>query len=349
MNTVWTILIALLLFGLVIFLHEFGHFFTAKLFGIKVNEFALGMGPKLISFGKGETKYSLRLLPIGGFCAMEGEDEDSTDPRAFNRQKVWKRIIVVAAGAIMNLILGFFLLLALRAQADYFLSNTIHSVGDAVTYTDGASLEAGDKVVSINGFRIFCEFDMNYALSQYGGEPLDFVVKRGGQTVDVPGVKINFKQVTGKDNQYAFYIEELPKTVGSVITQAAKYTVSIGRIVWVSLIDLIRGRYGLDAVSGPVGTVEIIGEAASAGANFKESLNNLIWVMAMITVNLGIFNLLPIPALDGGRLLFLVIEAIRRKPVPPKYEGWVHAAGFVLLIGLMLVVTFNDVLKLFGK
>ena len=165
MNTVWTILIALLLFGLVIFLHEFGHFFTAKLFGIKVNEFALGMGPKLISFGKGETKYSLRLLPIGGFCAMEGEDEDSTDPRAFNRQKVWKRIIVVAAGAIMNLILGFFLLLALRAQADYFLSNTIHSVGDAVTYTDGASLEAGDKVVSINGFRIFCDFDMNYALS----------------------------------------------------------------------------------------------------------------------------------------------------------------------------------------
>lgn len=349
MNTVLTIIIALLLFSLIIFLHEFGHFITAKLFKIKVNEFAIGMGPKLIAFGKGETRYSLRLLPIGGFCAMEGEDEESADPRAFNRQKVWKRIIVVSAGAIMNIILGFVLLIALRAQSSYFLSNTIHSTGAAVTVADGAELKSGDEIVSINGFRIFCEFDMNYALSQYGNEEMEFVVKRDGQKVVVPGVQVDYSKVTGEEGQYAFYIKELDKNVGTVITQAAKYTVSIGRIVWVSLADLIRGRYGLDAVSGPVGTVEIIGEAASAGTNFLESLNNLLWVMAMIAVNLGIFNLLPIPALDGGRLLFLLIEAIFRRPVPPKYEGWIHAAGFVLLIGFMLIVTFNDVLRLFGK
>lgn len=349
MSTPVTIILAVLLFGLVIFLHELGHFLTAKMFHIKVNEFALGMGPKLFSFTKGETAYSLRLLPIGGFCAMEGEDGESEDARAFSKQKVWKRIIVVCAGALMNLILGFVLLISLQAQKDSFLSNTITGVGAAVSVEDGYSLEEGDQITAINGYFILDDYDVNYALSRYGNEPMTFTVQRGEQRIDVPGVKIDYQKVTGKDDGFAFYVQGIEKNVLTVLDQSARYCVSIGRIVWAGLIDLVTGKYGLDAVSGPIGTAEVIGQAAAAGTNFLESLNNLLWIMALITVNLGIFNLLPVPALDGGRLLFLIIEGIRRKPVPAKYEGWVHAAGFVLLIGFMLVVTFNDIWNLFTR
>ena len=346
MSTPVVIVIAVLLFGLVIFLHELGHFLTAKAFGIRVNEFALGMGPKLFSFGKGETKYSLRLLPIGGFCAMEGEDGESEDARAFGRQKVWKRIIVVSAGAIMNILLGFLLMLALEAQQSSYLSTTISGVGSAITVSEGHELQSGDHITAINGYWVIDDYDVSFALSRYSASEMTFTVRRNGQKVQVPGVKIDYSKVTGKDDGYAFYVQGVPRTFFTVIGQSAKYVVSIGRIVWAGLIDLVTGKYGLDAVTGPVGTAKIIGEAAAAGSNFLESLNNLIWIMALITVNLGIFNLLPIPALDGGRLLFLIVEAIRRKPVPPKYEGWVHAVGFVLLMLFMAAVAFNDIWNL---
>lgn len=349
MNTPLTVILAVLLFGVVIFLHEFGHFITAKMFHIKVNEFALGMGPKLFSFQKGETAYSLRLLPIGGFCAMEGEDDDSKDERAFGRQKVWKRIIVVAAGAIMNILLGFVLMLSLQMQETSYLSPNISGVGAAVTVEDGQELKKGDRITAINGYLVLNDYDVNYALSRYGNEPMTFEVRRSGEKITVSNVSIDFEKMTGKDDGYAFYVEPVKKTFFSVIGQSCSYVVSIGRVVWAGLVDLVTGHYGLDAVSGPIGTAEVIGQAAASGSNFVESLNNLLWIMALITVNLGIFNLLPIPALDGGRLLFLLVEAVRRKPLPAKYEGWVHAAGFVLLIGFMVIVTFNDIWKLFTR
>ena len=346
MNTVVTIVLAILLFGLIIFLHELGHFLTAKAFGVKVNEFALGMGPKIFSFGKKETRYSLRLFPVGGFCAMEGEDGESEDERAFGRQKVWKRIIIVAAGAIMNILLGFLLMMALTVQDDAFKSTTIVATGDAVTVENGA-FESGDRVTAINGYHVYNDYDLNFSLSRYSNDPMNFsVVRANGEKVTLTGVTLDYSKITGKDNGFAFTVQSVPKTFFSVISQSAKSVVSITRLVWASLIDLVTGKYGLDAVSGPVGTAQVIGEAASQGANFLESLNNIIWIMALITVNLGVFNLLPIPALDGGRLLFLVVEGIRRKPIPPKYEGWVHAAGFVILIGFMIIVTFNDVWRL---
>ena len=346
MNTVVTVILAVLLFGLVIFLHELGHFLTAKAFGVKVNEFALGMGPKLFSFGKKETRYSLRLLPIGGYCAMEGEDGESEDERAFGRQKVWKRIIIVAAGAIMNILLGFLLMLVQTVQEPSFKSTTISATGDAVTVENGA-FEPGDRIAAINGYRIYNDYDLDFSLSRYASDPMEFsVVRRSGERVTLSGVKLDVSKLTGKDNGFAFTVQAVPKTFFTVISQSAKSVLSITRLVWASLIDLISGRYGLEAVSGPVGTAQVIGEAASQGANFLESLNNILWIMSLITVNLGVFNLLPIPALDGGRLLFLLVEAVRRKPIPPKYEGWVHSAGFVILIGFMLVVTFNDIWRL---
>ena len=347
MNTVWTVLIGIFLFGLMIFIHEFGHFFTAKLFGIQVNQFAIGMGPRLLHFQRGETEYALRLLPIGGFCAMEGEDEESDNERAFNRQKVWKRIIVVAAGAVMNIFLGLVLMFVIEVQEpESFLSTRILGTGDAVLVQEG-SFEKGDELYSINGYRIFCDYDISYALARYEGEPVDFVIKRNGEKITISDVTVDYSAVGEGENAYAFLVESIPKNLGTTIAQSAKELVAISRMAYSSLFDLITGKYGLNDMSGPVGTVEVIGEVASSGENFVESLNNVLWITALITVNIGLFNLLPIPALDGGRLFFLIIEAIRRKPIPPKYEGMVHTIGLVLLMVLMVVVTFNDILKLF--
>lgn len=345
-NTVVTIIIAVLLFGVIILIHELGHFTAAKIFGVKVNEFALGMGPTIFHFGKGETKYALRAFPIGGFCAMEGEDEASGDPRAFNNKKVWQRMIIVVAGALMNVVLGFILMVILTAQSDSFKSTTVADVGKAIQVESGASFQAGDEILSINGYRTFNDYDFNFAISRSGGQSMTFEVKRNGEKIVIEGVTVDFSNVGEGDAQYAFLVQGIDKNFFTVLEQSAISTVSIVRVVWASFIDLITGKYGFEALSGPVGTAEIIGEAASQGVNFVESLNNVLWIMALITVNLGVFNLLPIPALDGGRLLFLIVEGFRRKPINPKYEGWVHAAGFVLLIGIMIAVTFKDIMNL---
>lgn len=346
MNTVLTIVIGILLFGCMIFIHEFGHFFTAKLFGIQVNQFAIGMGPRLFHFQRGDTEYSLRLLPIGGFCAMEGEDEESDNERAFNRQKVWKRVIVVAAGGIMNVLLGLVLMFAIQVQEpDAFLSTKVMDTGDALV-AGSEAFEKGDRIYSINGYRILCDYDISYSLGRYAGEELEFVLLRNGEKVSVSGVKVDYSKITEGGKAYAFLVEAIPKNLGSTIGQSVKQLLSVSRMVYSSLFDLLTGRYGLNEMSGPVGTVEVIGQVAASGKNFVESLNNVLWVMSLITVNLGLFNLLPVPALDGGRLFFLLLEGIRRKPIPPKYEGIVHTVGLILLFGLMIVVTFNDILKL---
>lgn len=346
MNTALTIVLTVLLFGILIFLHEFGHFITAKMFHIRVNEFALGMGPQLFHFKKGETTYSLRAFPIGGFCAMEGEDEESSEPDSFGAQNVWKRIIVVCAGAVMNLLLGLLLMLLLLVQQDNFLSTTITGVGDAITSEE--VLKPGDNITAVNGYMVLDDYDFNYAMSRYGGAPMTFTVVRDGEKMVIEDVTIDPSKITGEGNGFVLYVKPIPRTFFTVLDQTWRYVVSIARVVWGGLVDLVTGNVGLDAMSGPIGTAEIIGEAAVSGKTLLESLNNLMWIMALITVNLGVFNLLPVPALDGGRLLFLLIEAICRKPVPAKYEGWVHMAGFVLLMGLMVVVAFNDIFKLFA-
>ena len=347
MSTILTILIGVLLFGCMIFVHEFGHFFTAKLFGIPVNQFAIGMGPRLFHFQRGETEYSLRLFPIGGFCAMEGEDEESENARAFNNQKVWKRMIVVAAGGIMNVLLGLVLMFVIQVQEpEAFLSTKVMDTGVGVT-AGAESFERGDRIYSINGYRILCDYDISYSLSRYSGEEMEFVVRRGSEKVAIPGVKVDHSAIKkGEEKAYVFLVEAVPKNFGTTVAQTVKQLVSFSRMVYSSLFDLLTGRYGLNEMSGPVGTVDAIGQVAASGENFVESLNNVLWMMALITVNLGLFNLLPVPALDGGRLFFLLIEAIRRKPIPPKYEGLVHTIGLFLLFGLMIVVTFNDILKL---
>ncbi len=345
MNTVWLILIGVGLFTLIVMLHELGHFVSAKLSGVRVNEFAIGMGPKILKFQKGETLYSLRLIPIGGFCAMEGEDTDTEDERAFVKAKVWKRIIIIAMGAIMNIVLGFTLVMIVQGQSEIYAS-TIVSKFDENAVTQASGLQVGDELLKVDGFSLMTWRDMGYALGLAESDKLDVVVERGGEKITLPGVQ--FPKV-GDSPAIDFWVKPIPRTFTTLISQSFKETVSMVRLVWVSLYGMITGRFGFTDMSGPVGAASVVSQAASEGLkeSFTSALNNLLVMMALISVNLGVVNLLPLPALDGGRLVFLFWEAIFRKPLSRKYEGLVHGVGFALLMLLTVVLTFNDIVRLF--
>ncbi len=369
------ILAALVLLGVLIMIHEFGHFLAARAMGVRVNEFAIGMGPKVFKWRKGETLYSVRALPLGGFCAMEGEDEESPTPsaiggnsdrdtepadetRSFAHKKVWQRLVIVVAGAVMNLLLGFLLLLVYKGflQKPYddkgtvlFPTTTIAQLDeDTSAYQTG--LRAGDTILSINGRRVLMDSDMAMEMQNDKDGVLQMVVRRDGEKVSLNNVTFEMKkdEETGRNYLvYDFVVLGKVRTFGNTITQSAKQEVSVATIVWRSLIDMVRGRYGLNDLSGPVGTVDIIADAVG-GANTLAGWQTLIMLMVMITVNLGVFNLLPLPALDGGRLIFLLWEGITRRRVPRKFEGIVHFVGLLLLILLMLVVSYSDITKLFA-
>ncbi len=341
--------IGVLLFGFVIFFHELGHFLLAKASGIRVNEFALGMGPQLFSFQRGETKYALRLLPIGGYCAMEGEDEESEDQRAFGNKPVWKRILVVAAGGVFNIILGFFLMILILAPQNTYATTTISKFAeDSALEAAGARL--GDKIVEIDGYAVYTDRDLSFALSLADPEGVSVVVKRDGEKVDLGTFTMksepleNGKRMVSMD----FWVKPEQRTVLGLLRRSAADTFSMARMVVESLKGIVTGRFGLNDVAGPVGTAQAISQAAGAGLEqgFGQAVSNIVLMIILITVNLGVVNLLPLPALDGGRLLFLLWEAVTRKPVPQKYEGYVHAAGFILLMALMAVITFSDILRI---
>ncbi len=360
-------IIGILLFELIIFLHEFGHFFTAKKCGVKVNEFALGMGPKILKFKKGETLYSLRLFPIGGFCSMEGEDGQSTDSRAFGNKSVWKRMLIVVAGAVMNLVLGFLMMMIILVPEEGFATNRIAIMEDNALSSE--FLQEGDEIKSINGYDITTSMDLNFALATargastpktvlYGTElktinvkELSFVVNRNGETLRFDHVPFaTSKTENGSEILHLdFKVKGVKNDFGSLMQQTFLQTCSTVRMVWSSLIGLITGQFGFNEVAGPIGMTSAISQAASSGLqrSFWDGLSNLIFIMMVITVNLGVVNLLPLPALDGGRLVFLIIEAIRRKPIKPEREGWIHAIGMILLLLLMAIISVNDIIRLF--
>lgn len=372
------VLAALLALSLLILVHEFGHFIAAKMMGVRVNEFALGMGPKLIKFRKGETLYSVRAFPIGGFCAMEGEDEGSSTPeaiggnggeavsdpeRSFANKKVWQRIVIVVAGAVMNLVLGYVLLLTYYGflQTPYdesgtvlFSTTTIAQL-DADTPAYQSGLRAGDDIRSVNGRRVLMDSDLAMEMQNDSDGVLSMVVRRtvDGKKTDVTLDNVAFELKTDEQSGrqylvYDFVVLGVERTFGNIFVQAAKQELSVATIVWRSLIDMVQGRYALHDLSGPIGTVNIIADAVGS-ANSLQGWQTLVMLMVMITVNLGVFNLLPLPALDGGRLLFLVWEGVTRKPLPSKYEGVVHLVGLVLLMALMLVISYSDITRIFAR
>ncbi len=339
-NAVWPYLLAVLVLFAVIIIHEFGHFITAKLCGIRVNEFAVGFGPRLLHKKIGETEYAWRLIPFGGFCAMEGEDEESDDPRAFGNQKAWRRLLVVLAGAVFNLLLGFILAVCIVLPQERFATTQVAQFDeDAVSVKSG--LQVGDVIVSANGRSVFTTYDLSYLLSTDEDGALDFVVEREGEEIELNAVQFDLTEEDGQRHiRLDFLVFGEERSFGSVVKNSFLTTLSYGRVVYMSFLDLLGGRLGLNDMSGPVGITAAIGDAA------RQSLKNVLSIACLITVNLGIFNLFPLPALDGGRAVFLLLEMIRRKPVPAKYEGWIHAAGFALLLFLLVLISFKDIVRL---
>lgn len=345
-SKVWTIAVAILFFGVIIMIHECGHFLCAKLFKVKVNEFSLGMGPAIFKRKKGDTQYSVRAFPIGGYVSMEGEDEDSEEEGAFNKKPVWQKMIIVVAGAVMNIILGFVIMtIMLSTSGELIGTNTVKGFYDnAVSQQTG--LKEGDRFLKIDGHRVWSEKDLSFLMSRSKDGVFDFVVERNGEKVTLNDVKFETEEVNGITMiHYDFVIIGENPGFLNVIKNSVTQSASIARMVWLSLFDLVTGRYGMTELAGPIGTVNIIADVtADAAAN--GSFGGMLMIMAFITINVGVANLLPLPALDGGRLLFLLIEAIRRKPINPKYEGYVHAVGLALLMLLMLVVSYNDIVRI---
>ncbi len=340
-----TILVALLVFGVIIAVHEFGHFAVAKLCGIRVNKFAIGMGPVLLKKQGKETEYSLRLLPVGGFCAMEGEDETSDDPRAFSKKSVPQRMAVVVAGACMNLLLGFVVISVMTCLYGDIASTTIAKFptdedGNSVSTSESCGLAVGDTILSIDGMRIWTDTDLSYSLQCMTGDPVEVIVKRDSQIITLDSI-IFYNTSTAGTADFYICAEEL--TVFSVLSYSFWDTLSTGRLIWISFLDLIQGQYGISDLSGPVGIVSTIGEAVSYGETMLQHVISVLSLMSFLTINVGIYYLLPIPALDGGLLIFLFIEGIFRKPIPQEKEAMVHFIGLVLLMCIIIAVTFQDI------
>ena len=341
LNNIWPYLVAILLFLILIIIHEFGHFISAKLLGVRVNEFAVGFGPKLIKKKKGETEYSLNLIPLGGYCAMEGEDSSSDDNRAFCNKAPWRRFIIVVMGAVFNLILGLILISVSLIPGDRFTTTTVAEFRENSVSSEYGLMEK-DKIVAVDGRRIFSSYDLSYAFTNIEDGTIDITVIRDGKKKQLNDVKFKTSKAEGITYlNIDFYVYGEEKTFGTYVKNVFATATSYCAVIWRSLIDLIAGKYGISAVSGPVGLTSAIGSVA------KQNLLALIPIMALISINLGLFNLFPLPALDGGRLLFILIEMIARKPVPRKYEALIHGIGFAVLLTFMLLITAKDIWTLF--
>ncbi len=346
MNALLTTVAAILIFAVLIFVHELGHFIVAKLAKVKVNEFALGMGPKIFSKQFGETVYSIRIFPIGGFCAMEGEDGESASKRAFSKKKPLARLAVLVAGAFMNILLGFVLLCFVLSQQKTYVAPVIEKVtiGGAA---EKAGLKGNDEILSINGRRVHLSEDVMWEISnnQNKDQRIDLKLKNDGEIRKISIVP----DIENGQGTYGLMLKTEKNTAGRTVKNAFYQTGFYSRVVIDSFVNLVRGKLSFSDVSGPVGIVSEIGSAVEAAQETGwEGLMRLIYLAILLTINLGVFNLLPVPALDGGRILFVLIELVRRKPIPVEKEAVVHFIGFALLILLSIVIAFKDVFRLFG-
>lgn len=353
------IILAILMFGILIATHELGHFIAAKLCGVRVNEFAIGMGPRLLHRQLGETEYSLRVLPIGGFCAMEGEDEASEDPRAFHRKPAWKRFLILVSGAGMNFLTGVLIFLVLFSGTKLFTTTTIAGYMDGFQALEGEGLIAGDQVLSVDGHAIWLYSDLALFLERSGDDP-ELVVRRDGRRVELGAVHMPKTAVPNEDGTVSMrrgiVLEARQATLGDKLRLTWFNTLDTVRLVWMSLGDLVTGRVSVREVSGVIGIVDTIQEQAAqdtAQYGTAVALENVVYFMGLIAINLAVMNLLPIPALDGGQILFLLVDKIyhlfSRRHINQKYLGYINAAGLICLMGVMVLVAFSDIFKIFGR
>ena len=370
MGPILTVILALLVFEFLIFIHEFGHYIAARIFKVTIKEFSLGFGPELVSYESKKTKikYKLCMFPLGGFVAMAGEndafadsesenEEEADDPNSFNKKPAWQRFIITAAGATVNIVAGFLAMIIIVACSDIGSTTYADPIDRSViieAYQDSEDIEVdttyssadygllpGDNIISVNGKKVKIFDELSYQISRYGHEPVDLVVVRDGERVELNDVRfptvVSQGQVIGMCD---FRIYRAEKTFLNVFPLSVRKSALVMRMCWESIIDLVRGRYTLQAVSGPVGISAAIGDAAAVG--FLSLLN----IVVLISMNLGFMNLIPFPALDGGRLLTILIEMVTRKKIPDRIEGIINAVGLAILFTLMIVILFKDTFML---
>ena len=355
MGTILSILFAILIFSFLIFIHEFGHFITAKLSGVQVNEFSMFMGPAIWKKQIGETLYSIRCIPIGGFCAMEGEDADTDNPRSFQKAAWWKRLIILLAGAFMNFVAGLLILCIVYGPSQAVMVPVIDQFQDFATI-DEYGLQEGDRFVEIDGEKVYLASDFSLILSLNEGDIHDLVVERNGELVELNDFFLERHEVINEEDgsksmMLGFSFGIMQPNFGEKLEYVWLTAVDWVRTVRLSLTMLLTGQAGISDMSGPVGIMEQMTDVATSSETTLDAVMNLLYFGAFIAVNLAVMNLLPIPALDGGRavalLLTAAIEGITRKKINPKYEGYIHAGGMILLLILMAIIMFKDVIWLF--
>ena len=354
------ILLAILMFSFLIFIHELGHFTTAKLFGVQVNEFSMFMGPALWKKQKGETLYAIRTIPIGGYCAMEGEDGESDNPRAFGRAKWWKKLIILVAGAAMNFLAGFLIfwgLVALTGNYENLPVPVISQFYEGNTIEGADGLQEGDEILSIDGEKVYITSNISLLLNlNRSGIPgvHDIEILRGGERLMLENFtmeKAVIETEYGPQEMYGMMLSTVPRTFTGALRYAWNVTVDTVRMVRISLEMLIDGTAGFKDVGGPVMIVQAMSQTAEHSGSTSAAMLNVLYFCAFIAVNLAVMNLLPIPALDGGRAVCVVLttawEGLTHKKIDPKYEGYLHMAGMFVLLAVMALVTFKDIFNIF--
>ena len=350
-----SVLFAILIFSVLIFVHELGHFMAAKFSGVQVNEFSMFMGPALWKKKVGETLYAIRLIPIGGYCAMEGEDGGSDNPRSFDKAAWWKKLIILAAGAAMNFIIGVLIMVMVYLPVRQVVVPVIHSFEEFSTVDGANGLQVGDRILEVDGEKLYVQSDFSLILTLNGGDVHDLVVERQGKRVVLDDLLMEKHEVTYEDGSTGmlygmnFSVEDLD--FPGKLAYAWNNSLDTVRMVRLSLQMLFTGKAGFSDMSGPVGIVVQMSDVAEASETWVDALLNMLYFGGFIAINLAVMNLLPIPALDGGRivgvLLTTAVEAVTKKKIDPKYEGYLHGAGMVLLLGLMAIIMFKDIIGLF--
>lgn len=350
-----SVLFAILLFSILIFVHELGHFAAAKLSGVQVNEFALFMGPAIWKKQVGETLYSIRTIPIGGYCAMEGEDQDTDNPRSFQKAAWWKRLIILVAGAAMNFVMGVLLMILVYLPVEQTVVPVIDSFEDFSTVNGEDGLRVGDRILEVDGEKIYVQSDFSLILGMNPGDVHDLVVERDGENMVLDNLPMEKHEVVREDGStqmlYGMNFTLQTLDLPGKIAYSWNQCLDTVRMVRLSLQMLLSGQAGLSDLSGPVGIVQQMSVVADTSPTVLDAVWNMLYFGAFIAINLAVMNLLPIPALDGGRVVGLLItaavEGLTHKKINPKYEGYLHGAGMLLLLGLMAVIMFKDIFALF--
>lgn len=347
-----TIIFAILLFSFLIFIHELGHFLAAKASGVRVNEFSMFMGPAIFKKQVGDTLYAIRCIPIGGYCAMEGENEDTDDPHSFQKAAWWKRLIILVAGSFMNLVTGLLIFAIVFAPAKQFVVPTIDSTEVGCTVVRDGGLQVGDEFLELDGEKIYVQSDFSLILQLNPGDTHDIVVKRDGKKLVFNDYKMEKHLFNDeKTERYGFSFGVEDANFGNKLEYVFKSALNVVRNVRLSLQMMFTGQAGLSDMTGPVGIVQMMSDSAAASPTILDAVLNVLYIGGFLAINLAVMNMLPIPALDGGRVVGLLIttaiEGITRKKLDAKYEGYIHGIGMVLLLALMAIILFKDIFVIF--